>query len=113
MGRMAPEEESRIVGEVEKVVGGERSGGEMFETGEEMFETGKDNCEKEEEIGPDGEEANGLGRDVGNEKENEPDDEKKGSGSKAMAGDDSGSLAEVSSCAGSTGGRGGVTQQAN
>ena len=44
--------------------------------------------------------TNRRGRDWGNEKEREPDDEKKGSGSKAMAGDDSGSLAEVSSCAG-------------
>ena len=39
-----------------------------------MFEARKDNCKKEEEIGPDGEEANGLGKDVENEKENEPDD---------------------------------------
>ena len=41
MTETAPEEEGSIVGEVEKVVGGERPGGETFETEEKMVETGE------------------------------------------------------------------------
>ena len=121
---MAPEEDN-VVEEVEKVVGGDRSvegrietEGEMFETKEERtkteeetFETKKEEfktnggtIETEEEmfetkgeIGLDGDEAKGFGRYMGKETENEPDDERKGSGSKVMAGDDSESLSEVSS----------------
>ena len=56
---------------------------EGFEMEEEMFETNEEgDCdgyeEREDEIGPDGEEAKGLGRDGGKQKRNKPDDEGEG-----------------------------------
>ena len=59
--------------------------GERLGTEEEMFETEEgDSCEgyeeREGEIGPDGREAKGFGRDMGKEKENKPDEEEGVSG---------------------------------